>query len=64
VAPDLHIGRGEESGMRSLFVRWSVAVVVGSLWGAIVPAARPRAERTYQSQRAGAQRVRLDSMKR
>jgi hypothetical protein len=30
--------------MRSLFVRWGVAVVVGVLWGAVVPPARPRAE--------------------
>jgi hypothetical protein len=50
--------------MRSLFVRWSVAVVVGSLWGAVVPAARPRAERTYQSQRVDVQRVMPGSMRR
>jgi hypothetical protein len=28
--------------MRSFFLRWSVAVVVGSLWGAVVPPARSR----------------------
>jgi hypothetical protein len=28
--------------MRSLFVRWSVAVIVGSFWGVVVPPARPR----------------------
>jgi hypothetical protein len=29
--------------MRSFFLRWGVAVVVGSLWGAVVPpAARSR----------------------
>ena len=45
--------------MRSLFVRWSVAVVVGLLWGALVPPARPRAERTSHSEMEimGGQRV-------
>jgi len=27
--------------MRSLFLRWGVAVVVGSLWGAILSPGRP-----------------------
>ena len=57
MAPDLHIARAEESDMRSLFVRWSVAVIVGSLWGAVVPTARPRAERMYSSQKVDLQRV-------
>lgn len=43
--------------MRSLFMRWSVAVVVGLLWGAVLPAARPRAERAHPSQTASGQRV-------
>jgi hypothetical protein len=50
--------------MRSLFVRWSVAVVVGTLWGAVVPPARPPAERTYQSLRVGVQRVMPDATRR
>jgi hypothetical protein len=51
VASYLHIARAEEDGMRSLFVRWSVAVIVGSLWGAVAPPARPRAERPSSSER-------------
>jgi hypothetical protein len=50
--------------MRSLFVRWSVAVVVGLLWGAVVPPSRTRAERAYQLQTAGGQRVMFDSPRR
>jgi hypothetical protein len=47
--------------MRSLFVRWSVAVVVGTLWGAVMPPARPRAEgASYQPRGAGEQRVIAD----
>jgi hypothetical protein len=50
--------------MRSLFVRWSVAVVVGLLWGALVPPARPRAEQAYQTHRIGEQCVILDLTRR
>jgi len=38
--------------MRSLFLRWGVAVVVGSLWGAILSPGRPGTERATTTQLA------------
>jgi len=64
VAPDLHIGGAEECGMRSMLVRWCVAVVVGSLWGAVVPPARPRAGRAFAAPRGAAQRIMIDPSRR
>ena len=50
--------------MRSLFLRWSVAVVVGLLWGAIVPPAASRIGPRVSPTRSDCDRVILGRMHR